>query len=166
MNTRKDKYYRKDDHPAEQEKFAIWNAVREQLPGRNEQPVTIHWTSFWIGQAAAILLILALVGAWSLWNAVETETGRENELQMTYTNTLRDLASANLALNTPQTKQNREALNAQLKGLEEIDRIINEIRNDMLINGSTKAKRNQLKRLYATKLEFVQKLLINEEESI
>lgn len=165
MNTPKEEYYNMDDHPDEQEISALWSTVRRHLPDRDES-VTIHWRSFWIGQAAAIVLILALVGAWSLWDTLEADTKPDNELQVTYTNTLRELASANPVLNAPQTEQKQEALNDQLKGLEEIDRIINEIRNDILINGSTKAKRNQLRRLYATKLEFVQKFLLNEEESI
>lgn len=168
MNTHKtgnDPFYTGRDKPTRAEKSEMWRTIRDQLPGGQARPVSIHWKSFWIGQAAAVFLILAFIGAWALWNNIGPDSSPTNGLRNTYTHVLRDVASAELDLEAPKNAQKREALNSQLKGLEEVDRIINEIRNDILINGSSKAKRQQLRRLYATKLEFVQKLLLTEEES-
>jgi len=47
-----------------------------------------------------------------------------------------------------------------------LDAMIDEIRNDMLLNGSSDIKRRQLKRLYAMKMDHVKELLLLDEVSM
>lgn len=173
-----DSYYREDDAPTSREKSSMWTAVARRLPGalpagdssgrESGEPTTrrdpsLHWRSFWLGQAAAVLLLLAAFGGYTLWNDLGGAPP-ESSLQQTYRSSLQELASSTQFLSPPAGEAQQEALESQLRGLEEIDRMIEEMRSDMLLNGSTRAKRQQLRRLYATKLDFVQKLILTEDQ--
>lgn len=160
-------YYRADHEPTSGEKASIWSAVAQCLPGATspDRGLTLHWRSFWLGQAAAVLLLLAVFGGYTLWQNLGGSSTPDSPLQRTYRSSLQELASSTQFLSPPSGEQ-QKALDSQLRGLEEIDRMIEEIRSDMLLNGSTRAKRQQLRRLYATKLEFVKKLILTEEESL
>lgn len=173
-----DSFYREDDAPTPREKSSMWTAVARRLPGASpagapsgretgepapRREPSLHWRSFWLGQAAAVLLLLAAFGAYTLW----TDLGGappESSLQQTYRSSLQELASSTQFLSSPSGEAQQEVLESQLRGLEEIDRMIEEMRSDMLLNGSTQAKRQQLRRLYATKLDFVQKLILTEDQ--
>lgn len=161
-------YYRAADEPTTGEKASMWTAVARRLPGAGspDRGPVLHWRSFWLGQAAAVLLLLAVFGGYTLWQDLGGGSSPDSPLQRTYRSSLQEMASSTQFLSLPSGEQQREILDSQLRGLEEIDRMIAEIRSDMLLNGSTRAKRHQLRRLYATKLEFVKKLILTEEESI
>ncbi|MDZ7773445.1 MAG: hypothetical protein U5K31_12005 [Balneolaceae bacterium] len=171
-------YYREEDRPTSSEKSSMWTAVAQRLPGGGagstsgreagqgspHRGAAFHWRSFWMGQAAAVLLLLALFGAYTLWQELGGDSAPESRLQQTYRTSLQELASSAQFLSTPASEVQQEALDSQLRGLQEIDRMIEEMRSDMLLNGSTRAKRSQLRRLYATKLDFVQKLILTEDQ--
>lgn len=163
----RESYYRADDEPTSEEKASMWTAAARGLPGANspERGTALHWRSFWLGQAAAVLLLLAVFGGYTLWQDLGGGSSPDTPLQRTYRSSLKEMASSAQFLSPPSGEQQREVLDSQLRGLEEIDRMIEEMRSDMLLNGSTQAKRQQLRRLYATKLDFVQKLILTEEAS-
>jgi len=60
----------------------------------------------------------------------------------------------------------RPILESKIKNIEDLDAMIDEIRNDMLLNGSSDIKRRQLKRLYAMKMDHVKELLLFDEVSM
>lgn len=158
-------YYRNSDHPSPGEQEQIWHTVKRHLPGRAPTGKPIHWKSFWIGQAAAILLILALIGAHQVWTqAYFDRSASENDFRQVYRTSLEQMADAGRWMEFTGNEPEQDAAQSLIRGLNEVDRIIEEMRNDMLLNGSTQAKRRQLRRLYATKLNFVQKLILIHEE--
>ena len=162
-----DLYYEDRDQPDQIEKKEMWQSVRRSLPDKNSTSIHIHWKSFWIGQAAAVLLILAVAGGFSLWNRPgDSVPAPENNLQEVYVTSLNELIRAQLVLTYPDSEQNVAVLQSQIDGLEELDRMIRELKDDMQENGNSQAKRIQLRRLYATKLDFVKKLILTEENSL
>lgn len=159
-------YYEDRDHPDQREKKEMWQSVRQSLPAGNSTPIHIHWMSFWMGQAAAVLLILAIAGGFSLWNRPGTPVSApENNLQEVYITSLNELIKAQPVLTYPNSEQKIAVLQSQINGLEELDRMIFELQQDIMDNGSTQTKRQQLRRLYATKLDFIKKLILTDENN-
>lgn len=164
MNNIRKQYYTERDHPTRAEKDTIWDAIRHRLPEAKDATIPIHWKSFWMGQAAAVLLILATLGLYHLGSGNEDAADRSaNDVREVYRSSLMEMARAGQILPTDSSVEKTEATESLIRGLREVDQIIEEIRNDMLLNGSTEAKRHQLRRLYATKLDFVQQIILTEE---
>jgi hypothetical protein len=57
----------------------------------------------------------------------------------------------------------RMKVESRLRGIEDLDAMIEEIRNDMLINGSNDIKKKQLRSLYAMKMDMVKELVLDGE---
>ncbi|RNC79621.1 MAG: hypothetical protein ED557_13945 [Balneola sp.] len=160
-------FYNSSDLPTEEEKQAVWGGVQSSL--KKPKPakiIHIHWKSFWVGNAAAVLLIFAAVGIVFTGNSLQNLSNAENSDEQIYetlnsaTNQLSDLPPL---LIDQATEGRRSSLESTTHAIEEIDLLIEELKTDILINGESPVKRNTLKRLYATKLDFYKDLLLNEE---
>ena len=159
--------YNPSDHPSLHEKKAMWDEISRSL-NTNKEPtiLKLHWRSFWVGNAAAILLGFALIGIYSVGNFFLNSAQQKDSDQQVYetlntaTDKLRELPPL---LIDQATEPNKSSLESTALAIEGIDRLIDEIKEDMLINGETPVKRNNLKRLYATKLNFYKELLLNED---
>ncbi len=161
-------FYNPSDHPSSFEKKAMWNNISSSLEHKKEPKIiNLHWRSFWIGNAAAVIVAFALIGVFSMSNEFWDSSSRQNnsdeqvyETLNTATDKLRELPPL---LIDQASEPNKSSLESTALAIEEIDRLIDEIKEDMLINGETPVKRNNLKRLYATKLDFYKELLLNED---
>lgn len=163
----KDTFYNSSDLPTTEEKKAMWADVKSSMKQPNQSRIIqFHWKSFWIGNAAAVLLIFATVGIVSTGKTLQTlSTSSDSEEQIyetlnSATNQLSDLPPL---LIDQATESRKSSLESTTLAIEEIDLLIEELKEDMLINGESPTKRNTLKRLYATKLDFYKDLLLNEE---
>jgi len=161
-----DLYYEDRDHPDQPEIEEMWKSVRRSLPGGNSTPIHIHWKSFWIGQAAAILLVLAILGTFTAWEAIlANQNSESNDLRERYITSLQEMVRAHPVIQYPESEHEKATLKSRLDGLEELDRMILELQQDIMVNGSTQTKQQQLRRLYATKLDFIKKLILTDENN-
>ncbi|MGM0587872.1 MAG: hypothetical protein ACQETE_05640 [Bacteroidota bacterium] len=166
-------YYDPKDRPTGSEKQRMWDQIQAKISASSSSSsgtniIRLDWKSFWLGNAAAILLILAGIGGYSVWNSWpvnSADQSLDDRLKQAYTVSLEDMQRISPTLRTQTDPQlpSDEALRIRLEGLQEIDAVIEEIRDDMIMHGKTAAKQRQLKRLYATKLDFVQAIIMNEE---
>ncbi len=158
-------FYSDKDYPSLKQKQHIWKNIERELPSKKTSNVHVHWRSFWIGSAAAILLIFAGIGMYNtvinMRPAAASVDQQMYETLSTATKQLRDLTP--LLIQEAQ-EQNRPSIESTANAIEEIDRLIDEIKTDISINGPSPTKESSLKRLYATKLDFYKELLLNQEE--
>ncbi|MFV1884227.1 MAG: hypothetical protein ACMZ7B_07060 [Balneola sp.] len=160
-------FYNPSEQPTSEEKEVMWKSISQRLDSPKVPTIlNLHWRSFWVGNAAAILLGFALIGIYSAGSFFLNSAQQKDSDQQVYetlntaTNKLRELPPL---LIDQATEPNKSSLESTALAIEGIDRLIDEIKEDMLINGETPVKRSNLKRLYATKLDFYKELLLNED---
>jgi AcrR family transcriptional regulator len=160
-------FYTPEDYPAKDEKKAIWSGIKQELPVSNAPPTTIffHFKSFAAGMAAAILLILAGFGARSLLRDAGLFP-EKHSLDAAYTEAMERLLQAAPQHAQTVSHEGRMKLELRLKGIEDVDAMIEEIRNDMLLYGNSDFKQKQLRNLYAIKMDMVKELLLDGEFSL
>lgn len=161
------KLYLPSDLPSSKEKRSMWNEIESALPNNEKvKNGTLHWRSFWIGNAAALLIGFALIGIFSTGKLLlESKKGANSQEKVYETLTAATDQLKNLPplLIDQASEFNKSSLKSTTIAIEEIDQLIEEIKLDMAINGETPAKRTSLKQLYATKLDFYKDLLLNED---
>ncbi len=163
---KKNSFYSEEDFPSPIQKKGMWNQIEQKIPKKKSTNNILHWRSFWIGNAAAVLLIFAGIGMFSTIKNLTSSSRQTANEQMyktlsTATQQLQDLTP--LLIQEAQ-EQNRPSIESTAAAIEEIDRLIDEIKSDITINGTSPAKESSLKRLYATKLDFYKEILLNQED--
>lgn len=160
-------FYNSSDNPTSHEKEIMWNKIANSLNPANKPNIfNLHWRSFWIGNAAAVVIAFALIGVFNTANTFFSSKAQKSTDEQVYetlstaTSQLKELPPL---LIDQASEPNRSSLESTAMAIEEIDHLIDEIKQDMMINGETPVKRNNLKRLYATKLDFYKELLLNED---
>lgn len=162
----KDSFYTPSDFPNESEKNAMWGEVESSLPKPTAKIINVHWRSFWIGNAAAILILFASIGLFSTGKILmqnSTESSSDERVYETLNSASDQLKGLTPLLIEQATELNKSSIESTAMAIEEIDLLIEEIKEDMLLNGASPTKRSNLKRLYATKLDFYKDLLLNED---
>lgn len=163
MNT---SLYTPSDLPDPTEKKEMWNQISDSLHEEKAPVLSLHWRSFWIGNAAAILIGFALVGLFSTGKILMKDDQKiplNDQMYQTLTSATDQLKDITPMLIEQASEPRKMSIESTAMAIEEIDRLINEIRDDMLINGVTPIKQHNLKRLYATKLDFYKDLLLKED---
>ncbi len=163
MNT---SIYSPSDLPDPDEKQEMWNQISESVEVKQTPVLSLHWRSFWIGNAAAILIGFALVGLFNTGKALINDDKTvpvNDQMYQTLTSATDQLKDITPLLIEQASGPRKMSIESTAMAIEEIDRLINEIRDDMLINGVTPIKQHNLKRLYATKLDFYKDLLLKED---
>lgn len=158
-------FYDPSDSPSFKERSWMWNSISESLDVTTKSTIhNLHWRSFWIGNAAAILIAFAMIGIFNtadtLFNA--NQQSGDDQVYETLTSATNELKSLPPLLIDQASEPKKSSLESTAMAIEEIDRLIKEIKQDILINGETPIKKQNLKRLYATKLDFYKDLLLNE----
>ena len=156
-------FYRKQDHPSRLEKDAMWNQIEEHIFSEKKRPraTVIQWRSFLLGNVAAILIIFAAIGVYSIViNFHHMELTPQTKIDTAYESALKQLTSVTPVIIKQANDVEKPVLESKVRNIEDLDKMIQEIRTDMLINGSSQVKQNQLRRLYAMKLEYVKELLL------
>ena len=160
-------FYSPSDLPDSAEKSAMWSEIKHSLPEREPaKTLNLHWRSFWIGNAAAILIGFALIGVLATGQSFINQNdslSSEEQVYETLTTATNQLKNLPPLLIDQASESRKSSLESTAMAIEEIDRLIEEIKRDILLNGETPVKRNTLKRLYATKLDFYKELLLNED---
>lgn len=156
-------FYRKQDHPGKLEKGAMWNQIEDSVFQKRQGPhaTVIQWRSFLLGNAAAVLIIFAAIGVYSVvTNFHHMEMAPQTKIDTAYESAMKQLTSVAPVIIKQANDVEKPMLESKVRNIEDLDKMIREIRTDMLINGSSRVKRNQLRRLYAMKLEYVKELLL------
>jgi len=153
-------YYTNDDQPTTTEREQIWQQIdRQHLSGKGAgTTITLHWKSFLYGNVAAALVMLAVYGAWSVFNQGRTDLQLSTDLAYEQGMQMMMQSSADLVASAPNNQ--RELLEAKMMSIEDIDRAIDEIRNDMVMHGITPMNQRQLRTMYALKLDYLKELII------
>lgn len=164
----KKSFYSLDDEPTRPEKEMMWNQIEIAVAEQRIRSIkTVHWKSFWFGSAASILVLLSLVGLFTIIRSLSTTSqSSAYALDNSYERAMKQLVSItpNMVKNADEIE--RPVLESKIKNIEDLDSMIEEIRNDMLLNGASDIKRRQLKRLYALKMDNVKDLLLSDEVSM
>lgn len=162
-------FYKDTDQPSQREKDAIWNSIATQLPKKetdvaptlNNTAKIIEWRSFVFGNVAAILLIFSLYGAFSLVRDLkQNNTQNGNEFAMDYSSALESLSDVPLFLTDQTSQEMQQSIDSRFEGIREIDRIIQELRKDIQVNGATESKQRQLRRMYAMKMDMLKEIML------
>lgn len=161
---KKENFYLEDDMPTGDQKDLMWKNIQTVIPLKDKPNILVHWRSFALGNVAAILLIFSSIGVISTYNNLFDQASTEEQVYKTLSTATKQLQNLTPLLIQQASEQDKNSIESTAGAIEEIDRLINEIKSDMLINGSTPAKENSLKRLYATKLDFYKEILLNQEE--
>ena len=164
----KSKFYSPNDEPTRQEKEMMWNQIELSVAEQRIRSIkTVHWKSFWFGCAASVLIVLSVVGLFTIVRTMYVSNqSSASALDMNYEKAMHQLVSITPNLVKNADENERPALESKIKNIEDLDIIIEEIRNDMLLNGASEIKRRQLKRLYALKMDHVKDLLLNDDISM
>ena len=158
--------YTPSDLPDPAEKQEMWSQISESIDQKKSPIISLHWRSFWVGNAAAILIGFALVGLFNTVQALiydDQSIPVNDQMYQTLTSATDQLKDITPMLIAQASEPRKMSIESTAMAIEEIDRLINEIRDDMLINGVTPIKQHNLKRLYATKLDFYKDLLLKED---
>lgn len=160
-------FYKQTDFPSSTEKNQIWKNINHSLANTSQINVQFHWKSFWFGNAAAILLIFASIGIYQTGTNIFTPTPSDHEQVYQGLNAAtQQLDEVAPSLIEQAGSRSQPSMESTLSAIREIDRLIVEIKDEILINGITPSKKLSLNRLYATKLDFYKELLlINREQS-
>ncbi|MEO9885436.1 MAG: hypothetical protein ABJR05_07510 [Balneola sp.] len=161
---KKNSFYNEKDFPGIKQKEDIWSTIEPYISSQEKDSVRFHWNSFWIGNAAAVVLLFALVGIYSTIENFGTPSTNEEQVYETLSTATKKLQDLTPLLIQSANEQNRNSIESTADAIAEIDRLIEEIKNDITINGSSPSKEHSLKRLYATKLDFYKEILLNQEE--
>lgn len=163
----KNTFYSSNDYPSKSEKNSLWMNIDSELPRPSSISVSLHWKSFWIGNAAAIVLIFACIGIWQTGkNLFQKPRSEQEQVYSGLNAATQQLDMVAPVLIQQAGVQSRSSMESTLSAIREIDRLIEELKNEMLINGITPSKKSNLNRLYATKLDFFKELLlINRDQS-
>lgn len=162
----KNSFYTSPDFPTEKENNTMWEEIESSLPKPKSKFINVHWRSFWIGNAAAVLILFASIGLFSTGKLLlenNSEGSSDEQVYETLSSASDQLKGLTPLLIEQATELNKSSIESTAMAIEEIDLLIQEIKEDMLINGASPTKRNNLKRLYATKLDFYKDLLLNED---
>lgn len=161
---KKENFYSEDDMPSNNQKELMWNNVKANIPIKTKSNILFHWKSFALGNVAAVLLIFSTIGIISTYNNVFDRSSTEEQVYETLNTATKQLQDLTPLLIQQANEQNKNSIQSTADAIDEIDKLINEIKTDMLINGSSPSKETSLKRLYATKLDFYKEILLNQEE--
>ncbi len=161
---KKENFYSEDDMPSNKQKELIWNNIKASIPIKTKSNILFHWKSFALGNVAAVLLIFSTIGIISTYNNVFDRSSTEEQVYETLNTATKQLQDLTPLLIQQANEQNKNSIQSTADAIDEIDKLINEIKTDMLINGSSPSKETSLKRLYATKLDFYKEILLNQEE--
>ena len=159
-----EKFYSEQDQPSPFQKEMMWENIESEISANKNARILFHWKSFLIGNAAAILLIFSSIGVVSTYNNFFDRSSTEEQVYETLNTATKQLQHLTPLLIQQASEQNKNSIESTATAIAEIDKLINEIKSDMLINGSSPAKETSLKRLYATKLDFYKKILLNQED--
>ncbi|TNE68426.1 hypothetical protein EP331_15830 [bacterium] len=164
----KSDFYSPSDTPGRHEKEMMWNRIELAVAEQRIRSIkSIHWKSFWFGCAASVLIVFSVIGLFTVFRSVTAPNPNSGyALDMTYERAMNQLVSMTPNLVKQADEVERPVLESKIKNIEDIDSMIEEIRNDMLLNGVSDIKRRQLKRLYALKMDHVKDLLLSDEVSM
>ena len=165
----KNMIYSEKDHPSATAKDKMWSQIAKELPhskGEPQKTTTIHWMSFLLGNAAALLLLFAAIGIMSTANFFDRTLDENQEMYETLNAATTQLHSVTPFLIQQAREQNVSSIESTLTAINEIDRLIEELRNDINLNGNTPVKEQSLRGLYATKLDFYKEILLSQKDQL
>ncbi len=155
-------YYNPDELPTRTESDLIWNSVEASIPKTTRRSaVIIDWRSFLFGNVAALMLLFSGVGVYAVLNADTPVRG--DRIDVAYEQAMNTLVSVSPALIDGAPEDRKARLETTVMNIEDIDRVIYEIRDDMLLNGTSEIKQRQLRQMYAMKMDYLKELLLNGE---
>jgi hypothetical protein len=155
----KNSYYSPNDYPNAGEKDEIWARIEHNLPkSQQRSAVIIHWRSFIFGNVAALLILFSGIGIWFIINSPILD--RTARVDMAYENAMNTIVNVSPDLLDSAPDERKAMLESTIMNIEDIDRVINEIRDDMLINGTSEIKQRQLRQMYAMKMDNLKDLLL------
>lgn len=158
----KNPYYSPDEHPSRSESDLIWNAIEPNIPkSARRSAVVIDWRSFAFGNVAALLIIFAGIGVYSV--AISGGGIQGDRIDLAYEQAMNSLVSLSPEIIDGAPEDRKARLETTMLNIEDIDRVINEIRDDMLLNGTSEIKQRQLRQMYAMKMDYLKELLLNGE---
>ncbi len=158
----KNPFYTSNEHPSRTESDLIWNAIEPNLAKvTRRSAVIIDWRSFIYGNVAAMLLLFSGVGVYSVLSSGAPVRG--DRIDLAYEQAMNTLVSVSPELIDGAPEDRKARLETTVLNIEDIDRVINEIRDDMLLNGTSEIKQRQLRQMYAMKMDYLKELLLNGE---
>ncbi len=161
---KEENFYSKKDLPSHLQKEKMWNNIESEILIKSQPNILFHWKSFLIGNAAAVLLIFSSIGIVSTYNNLFDDSSTEEQVYETLNTATKQLQSLTPLLIQQASEQNKNSIESTADAISDIDKLIDEIKSDMLLNGTSPSKEASLKRLYATKLDFYKEILLNQED--
>ncbi|MEQ8580028.1 MAG: hypothetical protein RIC57_07710 [Balneola sp.] len=161
---KEENFYSKKDLPSHLQKEKMWDNIESEILIKRQPNILFHWKSFLIGNAAAVLLIFSSIGIVSTYNNLFDDSSTEEQVYETLNTATKQLQSLTPLLIQQASEQNKNSIESTADAISEIDKLIDEIKSDMLFNGTSPSKEESLKRLYATKLDFYKEILLNQED--
>lgn len=160
-----DEFYHSYEHPDNHEKEMIWSGIQRELNHHNSRgkgrATIIHWRSFLLGNVAAILLILASIGAYTVYDHIQAEnTSTQYKIDKAYRSAMQQMVAVTPEIVKQANAVEKPVLESKIQNIENLDKMIKELRMDMALNGSSDVKKAQLRRLYAMKMDYVKELLL------
>ncbi len=158
-------FYSHEEHPSRSESDLIWDAIEPNIPKpAHRSAVIIDWRSFLYGNVAALMLLFSGIGVYSMMNSGAPVRG--DRIDVAYEQAMNTLVSVSPELIDNAPDDRRARLETTVMNIEDIDRVINEIRDDMILNGTSEIKQRQLRQMYAMKMDYLKELLLNGEVNL
>ncbi|MBI3585735.1 MAG: hypothetical protein HY088_01230 [Ignavibacteriales bacterium] len=161
-----EEYYQPNDLPDNTTKSILWHAIEKEIaPHRFSLFAINDKRSFAYGIAAALVLYLSTVGAFTLIKQL-IENGQPSVVQVdkAYQSAIYEFEKVMPRVTTISgSPQNSDVLLARKDQLKLLDTAINEFKSETQNTDLSPLKRTKLRQLYSLKLQILQQMIENGE---
>lgn len=161
-----EEYYQPYDAPDNTTKTMVWRAIEKEIaPHRFSLFMINDKRSFVYGMAAAFVLYLSTVGAFTLIKQ-SIENGQPSVVQVdkAYQTAIHEFEKVMpRATSAMQSPQNSDALLARKDQLKLLEIAINDLKSETPNIDLSPLKRTKLRQLYSLKLQILQQMIENGE---
>lgn len=160
---RPDDFYRADELPDGRSMKRMRQAVEAGIPQFRSNPWIVgDYRSFYVGMAASIVLMLALVGAWTLAKqAFENAQPEPLKVERAYVSAIQEFERVvpSIEVKGNVKPQAAEQLKQRQEQLRLVNAAVKELRQETNGRDLSPLKRERLRQLYSQELKILQQMI-------
>jgi len=160
---RPDEFYSADDMPDENSRTKMWRFIESRVPLLGSRSSSSRdYRIFLYGMAASIVLMLALVGAWTLaMQALENAQPEPIRLERAYVSAIQEFERVvpSVAAKADAKPRAADELKQRQEQLRLINAAVTDLRRETNGRDLSPLKRERLRQLYSQELKILQQMI-------
>lgn len=154
------RFYESNDHPTEELKQQMWNAIEKGLRQRSRATMFIvDRRSFLYGVAASLVFAFTAVGLYATFQRIiDSSEPQSIRLDSAYEMAIRQFERF-VPATASVTPVQKEILSTRQDQLKHLDAAILDLKKEMNGNDISPLKRARLRQLYSMKLQIIQEMI-------